>query len=69
MKKTTTETIEWHKLPNDPPSKEEHCILMRVEALSGIIQGCYSGTHKTFSSPMGFTYNPTHWAYMPKGPQ
>lgn len=70
MNETTTESIEWHSLPEEP--KKRQCeVLMRVSKTQSswrVIHGIYT-KKRGFQSVWGNPYNPTHWAYMPKGPK
>lgn len=65
-----TETIEWftpeEKLPVD--KSEVLMMLDRTEnSFFTIVHAVYY--RGRFQSVGGNRYNPTHWAYMPKGPQ
>lgn len=60
------ETIEWHDAKNLPNEAETVLIKHDGEILP-VMPAVY--TTKGFMSIWGHVHNPTHWAYMPKGPQ
>jgi len=70
MNEPTTETIEWRKLPDETPKRQCE-VLMRVDGCQShwrVIHGLYT-KKRGFESVWGNQYQPTHWAYMPKGPK
>ena len=70
MNEPATETIEWRN--SEKPPRQSCYVLMDLPKSEGsilkVIPGMfYKGVG--FKSMFGNPYNPTHWAYMPKGPK
>jgi hypothetical protein len=67
MNETTTETIEWHSIPDTIPEEAVTVLIKHDGEILPVMPAVY--TTKGFLSMWGHIYNPTHWACMPKGPQ
>lgn len=67
MNETTTETIEWHAVSDRMPEDCEPLLIKHDGDILPVIPATYS--YGRFLSVYRNHYNPTHWAYMPKGPK
>lgn len=67
MNEPTTETIEWHAVSDTPPEEAVTLLIKHEGEILPVIPAVY--TTKGFVSIWGNPHNPTHWAYMPKGPK